>query len=441
MGGDGLLFRLWPGLCPGRRVHAAHRDRRARDQCRIGVGRGAAVPRRGRRPGGFPRTHAVGLLHRGHLDAGCAARRRRGCAAGHRGGLSRPAPGPRGRCAAAPPPPHLQHRRGHPPRRGARGGAEVVSADLSGVLRAPSDGGGRRRARRHPHRPGQSRRGGALRPRPTLRRRRPSRLRPSCRDLRGHVRADTAERRGRTRGCDGDREPLRQSDHHRPRRGPLPAREVGVVALPGGLRVRRGRRGGVDDGPGVGRPDDDLGERPAAGRLRALPQGRAALGRRRRSRVAALRTAADGHVRRQPRAPRHRRGLVPPHRVRARPARRRHRAASRGRALPVRPVGSVTAGTGLLRGLQHSGRGFGAAAARAELPEGGDRRLRRPGLHPCADRRRPRDGPRRHGRAATFWRSHFRVSPPATAPRAMRSGSPRRSASRSRSSTSGPPPS
>ena len=245
----------------------------------------------------FPELTLSGLLHRGHLDAGCAARRRRGRAAGHRGGLGRPAPDPCGRCAAAPPPPHLQHRRGHPPRRGARGGAEVVPADLSGVLRAPSDGGGRRRARRHPHRPGQSRRGGALRPRPTFRRRRSARLRPPRRDLRGHVRADTAERRGRARGRDGDREPLRQPDHHRPRRGSLPARQVGVVALPGGLRVRRGGGRRVDDGSGVGRPDDDLRERRAVGHVGAVPQGAEALGRRRRSRVAARRTAADGHLR------------------------------------------------------------------------------------------------------------------------------------------------
>ena len=47
---------------------------------------------------------------------------------------------------------------------------------------------------------------------------------------------------------------------------------------------------------------------------------------------------------------------VPAHRVRRRPARRRHRAAPRGRAVPVRAVGSATAAAGLLRGLQHPGR-------------------------------------------------------------------------------------
>ena len=39
--------------------------------------------------------------------------------------------------------------------------------------------------------------------------------------------------------------------------------------------------------------------------------------------------------------------------------------------------------------------GIGAAAARAEVPEGGDRCLGWPGLHARADRRRARDGPRR----------------------------------------------
>ena len=235
----------------------------------------------------------------------------------------------------------------------------------------------------------------ALRSRPAVLRRRSAGLRSARRDLRGHVRADTAERGGRARRRDGAREPVGQPDHDRPRGGPLPACALGVVALPGGLRVCRGGRRGVDHRPGVGRPDDDLGERRAVGRLRALPQGRAALGRRRRSRAAALGAAAHGHLRRQPGAPRHRHGVVPAHRVRARPARRRHRPAPRGRAVPVRPVGSRTAGTGLLRGLQHPGVGTGAAAARAELSEGGDRCLGRPGLHACVDRRRPRDGPRR----------------------------------------------
>ena len=109
--------------------------------------------------------------------------------------------------------------------------------------------------------------------------------------------------RGRAGGCDGAGEPVRQPDHDRACRGPLPAGPLGVVALPGRLRLRRGGGGRVHHRPGLGRPDDDLGERRAAGRVRALPQGGAAFGRRRRPRPAALGAAADGHLRRQPRTP------------------------------------------------------------------------------------------------------------------------------------------
>ena len=48
--------------------------------------------------------------------------------------------------------PDLQHRRGDPSRTGARHRAEVVSADVPGVLRTPPGGGRRRRARRDPDR-------------------------------------------------------------------------------------------------------------------------------------------------------------------------------------------------------------------------------------------------------------------------------------------------
>ncbi len=49
---------------------------------------------------------------------------------------------------------------------------------------------------------------------------------------------------------------------------------------------------------------------------------------------------------------------------------------------------------GLLRGVQHPGRGPPAAARRDRRPEGGHRGLRRPRLHARADRRGPCDGPR-----------------------------------------------
>ena len=356
----------WPGLCPGRRVHTAHRDRRARDQRRIGAGRGAAVPRRGRRPGGFPRTHAVGLLDRGHPDAGCAARRRRGCAAGHRGGLSRPA----ARCswsvrrcatstASTTPPWSSTAARCSGWRRSRT--CRPIGSSTSAVRWRPA-----MTCAASSVSAGAGRRGGALRPGPTVRRRRSARLRPSRRDLRGHVRADTAERRGRTRRRDGDREPLRQPDHDRPRRGSLPARPVGVVALPGGLRVRRGGRRRVDDRPGVGRPDDDLRERRAAGRCRSgSPRGQ-------------RRSVADVDLELL-RAERLRMGTFDDNRVHhgidvdsfrriefeLDPPAGDIGLRREVERFPFVPSDPHTAGTGLLRGLQHPGRrGWSSGCAR-----------------------------------------------------------------------------
>ena len=90
-----------------------------------------------------------------------AARRRRR--------VRRPAAGAGRRRAAAASAPHLQHRGRHPPRRGARRGAQVVPADLSRVLRAPPDRPRRRRARHHQRRRrrGAVRSGSAVRRRPT----------------------------------------------------------------------------------------------------------------------------------------------------------------------------------------------------------------------------------------------------------------------------------
>ena len=80
--------------------------------------------------------------------------------------------------------------------------------------------------------------------------------------------------------------------------------------------------------------------------------------------------------------------------------RARHRlrgpaAAARHRALPLRPLGPRHPLGALLRGLQHPGPRPRDAPARDRDREGRDRRLRWPGLHPCADRRRPRHGPPR----------------------------------------------
>ena len=161
--------------------------------------------------------------------------------------------------------------------------------------------------------------------------------------------------------------------------------------------------------------------------LGAVPRRCATVGRRRRPRTAAFGTPEDGHLRRQSRPPRHHRRGVSPRRVPARPADRRHRIAAQGRAIPVRAGGYLTAGTGLLRGLQHPGVRARAAAARTRLAEGGHRCLRRPRLDACADRRRPRDGPAEAVPAATSWRSPSPGSRRGNAPRATPFGSVRRS--------------
>ena len=61
-------------------------------------------------------------------------------------------------------------------------------------------------------------------------------------------------------------------------------------ALPGGLPLRRRRRGGVQHRPVVGRPDDGLRGRRPAGRERALPRGAAPLGGRRRPAAGSVRS-------------------------------------------------------------------------------------------------------------------------------------------------------
>ncbi len=150
--------------------------------------------------------------------------------------------------------------------------------------------------------------------------RRPRPRRPR-RGVRGHVDPDAAERRGRARGRDGAPQPLGQPDHDRPRRGPQAPLPLGLVALPGRLRLRRGRAGRVDDRPVMGRPDDGLRERGAARRERPLRRRRPADDRRRRRRPPAPGAHADGDVRRQPAHARRARRRVPHGRLHPRPAR------------------------------------------------------------------------------------------------------------------------
>ncbi len=297
----GLLLRLRPGLRPGRRVHAAGRDRRPGDQRAGGARAGARLPRRRRGGGGLPGAHADRLLRRrplppGHAPRGCRGRDRR-----PRGRYGGPAPGPRRRCPAGARHPRPQLRAGDPPRPDPGRRPEVLPADLPRVLRAPVV-----RARRRPPRrddPGGRRRRTA-RAGPGLRGDRRARAAAARRGLRGHVGADPAERRGRPRGCDGAGEPVRQPDHGRPRRGPAAAGPQRERALLRGVRLRGRRPGRVDDRPVLGRPDDGLRVRRAAGGVGAVPRRPAAHRRRRRPRPDPPGAPAPGHLRRQPAHPR-----------------------------------------------------------------------------------------------------------------------------------------
>ena len=142
--------------------------------------------------------------------------------------------------------------------------------------------------------------GGAVRARPDLRGHGRAGAEAVRRDLRGHVGADPAERGGRAGGCDGARQPVRQPDHRRARRGPSAAGPLGELALLGGVRLLGRGPGRVHDRPELGRPDDGLRVRRPAGRERAVPRRAAAHGRRRRPRPDPPGALPAGHVRRQP---------------------------------------------------------------------------------------------------------------------------------------------
>ena len=386
------------GPRPRRGLHDPHRDRRPAGQRRGGAAARARL-RRGRRRGrGLPGAVPVRLLHRGPPAPGRPAGRGRG----RRCRRSSPAPPTccpcscsARRCATA---------AGSTTARSSCTAAGSWASSPSPTCRPTASstsaassprattqrGDDPRRRRRRP-----------LRPRRALRGRRRAGPGRARRGLRGHVGPDPAVGRGRAGGRHRPAQPLRQPDHRRPRRGPQALRALGLVALPGRLRLRRGRPGRVDHRPLVGRPDHGLRERRAARRDGPLPRRRPARRRRRRPRPAAPGAPAHGDLRRQPPRPRRPRRRVPPRVLHARAARPRPRPAPRRRALPVRALRPRPARARLLRGLQHPGRGPPAAAAGDRRPEGRHRRVGRPGLDPRADRRRAGDGPLRAARAAT----------------------------------------
>ena len=165
------------------------------------------------------------------------------------------------------------------------------------------------------------------------------------RDLRGHVGAGAAERRGRARRRDGAGQPLRQPDHRRPRRGPPAAGAQRQRAVPRGVRLRRRRPGRVDHRPVAGTARRwSTSAATCSPRASGSPTAPRDDGRRRRPRPDPPGAAAAGHLRRQPAHPRRPDRRVPHRRVRARsrrPATSACAARSTGsRSCPTTPSGS-----------------------------------------------------------------------------------------------------
>ena len=323
--------------------------------------------------------------------------------------------------AAAVPAPDLQHRRRDPPRRGARRRAEVVPADLPGVLRAPPGRARRRRARHDPdRRASRCRSGPTCCSRPTDL---PG-LRAARRDLRGHVGAGAARarrRRWRARRC-WPTCPAARSRSAAPRTARCwPARRRRAAWPPTSTprRVRASRRTDLAwDGQTMIWENGVLlaeSERfPKGERRSRSPTStstccvRSGCGWARSTTTAATTRPGWSRFRRIEFR------LDPP-------------AGDIGlrrevERFPFVPADPARLEQDCYEAYNIQVAGPGAAAARAELPEGRDRGVRRPGLDARADRRRPGDGPGAAGRAATFWRSPCRASRPASAPRATRSG-------------------
>ena len=211
---------------------------------------------------------------------------------------------------------------------------------------------------------------GAVRPDLLFRGRRRARAGPARRGLRGHVGAGAAERGGRPRRRDRPGQHLRQPDHRRPRRGPQAAVPLGVVAVPGRLRLHRG---------GAGESTTDLswdGQTMVyeGGELLAetdrFPDGRSG-----RSPTSTSTCAAPG-AQRQGTFDDNRRTLAESGRTTFRTvevtldgARRGHRGCAGSGPLPVRAGRPAAPRARLLRGLQHPGRrAWSSGCARSATP-------------------------------------------------------------------------
>ena len=377
---------------PPARIHTV--DRRPGGQRRVGAAAGARVPRRRRRGGGLPRADAVRLLDRGPPAAGRAARRGRGGAARRRRGVGRPAAGAGGRRAAAAPAPASTTPRSSSTAAGCS--ASRRSRTCRPTASSTSAASSRRATTQRGDDPRRRRRG-AVRPRPAVRRR------PTC------PASCCTSRSARTCGCRCRRAP-------RPR---WPARRCWPTcpaarsrsAAPRTAACWRARRRRAawrptsTPRPGEGESTTDLawdgqtmiyenGELLAESER--FPEGRAALGRRRRPRPAARRsgcgwapsTTTGATTRRDAESFRRVEFRLDP------PAGDigLRREVERFPFVPADPQrleqDCYEAYNIQVAGLEQRLRAIG-------LPEGRHRRLRRARLDPRADRRRPGDGPAR----------------------------------------------
>ena len=294
------------------------------------------------------------LRHRRPADAGHAARGRDGGDRDDRGRLGGPDADDRGRGTAGARHPGPQLRGGHPPRPGARRGAEVLPADLPRVLRTPVV-----RTRRRPPRlldPAAGR-GGAVRTRPA------SSRRPTCRASR------CTWRSARTCGCPCRPAPRQHSPAPRCSatcpavRSRSPAPRTGGCWSARRARAAARRTSSPPRARASRRPTCRGTARPwstsaatCSPRASASPRGRVAAsstststGSGRSGSGRGPSTTTDGGLDELDRR------AVPGDRRRAAAADRRHRAATQGRPVPVRARRRRAPGAGLLRGLQHPG--------------------------------------------------------------------------------------
>ncbi len=247
----------------------------------------------------------------------------------------------------------------------------------------------------------------ALRPRPAVRRRGRARLRRACGDLRGPLGAGAAEREAALARGDGAGQPVGQQHHHRQGGDPAAAVPVAVRPLPRGLSVRRGRgrANRPPTWPGTARPRSSRTapcwretERFPAGDQVAVADIDLDLLRQERVRMGSF----DDQPPAAGRRPGFRRigfRLDPPD------GRYGLRAAGWSASPSCRPTPPGWSRTATRPTTSRSPAWCsGCSAARHQAR--GDRRVRRAGFDPCADRLRPGDRPA--GAAAD---RHPRVSP------------------------------